>query len=868
MAVSVVATKDGGTFSGRSPTVTFTSWTPAENDVVVLFPSSTVTGHTITEPSGYVNPLGAGVDVETDTHQECCVYHLVTSGEASAVTMTYTATNLYGATVTGGNTFGIVLRGVDTTTPIDSANSKFSSANTATPHVLASLTGANLSTNSMVVSCVVKDLGGDYTTAPSGWTFQVQNAGGSAQAKALLTRDTLTTASSDVTATNITPNAGDEYASITLALTAGAAPQVVTPAGATLTLTGGTPTVTTSDNQTITPAAAALTLTGSTPDVTATTNVAVSVVAVKDTGEEDTSGNPTCTFSSWTPAENDVVVLFASSTVTGHTISEPSGWVNPLGAGVDVESDTHQMCCVYHLVTAGEASAVTMTYTATDMYTPTFGGYTFGIVFRGVDPATPIDSAASTFSSVNTVTPHVLAGLVGANLSNNSLVASCVVKDQGGSYTTAPTGWTFQLQSEVGAGQARAILTRDTLTTASSDVTATNITPNAGDEYISITIALSVAVGTQTVTPAGATLTLTGSTPTITASDHKTITPTAISLTLTGSTPTVTVSDHKTTTPTAATLTLTGQTPTVTASDHQTLTPAAVTLTLTGGTPAITASDHQTLTPAGASLTLSGGTPVIVAGDHQTITPTAATLTLTGHTPTIAAGGNQTITPAGATLTLTGSTPIITASDHQTITPTGASLTLTGQTPTITGGDHQTITPTAAALVLTGHTPDIIGIAPRTITPAGGTLTLTGHVPVIYFITEAAPTFDDRVFTLEAESRTTLVMAVARAAAVAAETRTAAVNNAYTVMSVLIDSTTTIILAENRATTIPAQITTVQITEPPPTTWTIPTETTTTTLQTAVRAATIGAEPRTVTLAAEVRTAVVQTAHQLAVIMR
>jgi hypothetical protein len=201
--------------TSRSPSVTFTGYVPRIGDVVLLWPSSTTTAQTITEPSGWINPLGAGVDVESDAHQICCVYHIVTPAEESGVTTTYTATNLYGATTTG-NVSGVVVRGVNPANPIDSANSTFDSTNTVTPHVLASLTGSNLSTGSMVFSCVAKDGTGAYATLPSGWVFV--NTSNTNQGKALLMLDALTTAGSNVAATNITPSGGDEYASITVAL--------------------------------------------------------------------------------------------------------------------------------------------------------------------------------------------------------------------------------------------------------------------------------------------------------------------------------------------------------------------------------------------------------------------------------------------------------------------------------------------------------------------------------------------------------------------------------------------------------------------------------------------------------------------------
>lgn len=204
--------------ASRSPTATFPA-PPQAGDIVVLFPSATVTGITLTIPAGWVNVLGGTTDVESDAHQMCAVYHVVTETESDANTRTFTATDLAGADFTG-NTIGIVLRAVDQTTPLDAAAAGSATTN-ATPHVIPALTGASLSDGSLVLGCVTKDTTGTYT-APAGWT--VRATSNSNQGKWAGTRDTLTTAGTDVAATNITPSAGDEYVAVNSAWTSDAAP--------------------------------------------------------------------------------------------------------------------------------------------------------------------------------------------------------------------------------------------------------------------------------------------------------------------------------------------------------------------------------------------------------------------------------------------------------------------------------------------------------------------------------------------------------------------------------------------------------------------------------------------------------------------
>ena len=211
---SFVVASAAAALSTNDPAVTFTGYTPLENDIVVLFPSSTTVLGVVADaslPSGWSNPLGDGVEVNSDAHGIACLIHTVTAAEESGGTTTYTATNALDAAETG-NVTGCVIRG---SSGVDAANSTFNSGNTVTPHVLASLPGGSLSDGSQVISCVAKDGTGAYSTDPTGWTGLVTS--NTNQGKWLGRRDALTTAGVDVSATNITPSAGDEYASVTLA---------------------------------------------------------------------------------------------------------------------------------------------------------------------------------------------------------------------------------------------------------------------------------------------------------------------------------------------------------------------------------------------------------------------------------------------------------------------------------------------------------------------------------------------------------------------------------------------------------------------------------------------------------------------------
>ena len=211
-----------GTYSTatRSPSFTFGSSDIQEGDLILAFPSSTNTA-TVAMPSGWSNLLGGTTDVESDAHELSGGYHFVTSGEVGQTS--WTLTNWYDTTEVG-NVVAILIRGAG---GIDDVQSAFNSGNTVTPHVLAGVTPTI--SGGMVISCVAKDGTGNYTSDPSGWT--IRQTSNTNNGKALLEYNTLTTAGVAVGPTNITPSAGDEYASITVVVVPSG-----TPAGAWIEL--------------------------------------------------------------------------------------------------------------------------------------------------------------------------------------------------------------------------------------------------------------------------------------------------------------------------------------------------------------------------------------------------------------------------------------------------------------------------------------------------------------------------------------------------------------------------------------------------------------------------------------------------------
>ena len=196
------------------------------------------------------------------------------------------------------------------------------------------------------------------------------------------------------------------------------------------------------------------------------------------------------------PTVDDVVVIAFSSTATAPTTTIPSGWVNchPSGGSTRAEADTCWQAMAYHLVTSAEDSANTKTYTLTSCLSALTNWAAVGIVLRGVDATTPIDSTNATFDSANSATPNILPSLLGSNLSTGSMVVGATSNDATKTYTD-PGGWTRQGYADNSGTTSTVMFTRDTTTTAGTDVTATNVTPSAGDEYCSFTTAFLAAGG-------------------------------------------------------------------------------------------------------------------------------------------------------------------------------------------------------------------------------------------------------------------------------------------------------------------------------------------------------------------------------------
>jgi hypothetical protein len=234
----------------------------------------------------------------------------------------------------------------------------------------------------------------------------------------------------------------------------------------------------------------------------------VAITLVGSHQNRHSSASPsTGAIPSWTPATDDVIVVFSHTTNTTSISAVPAGWVNILGGTTIIEpgDTTEYLAVLYHKVTSGEATAGTTTYTITNLYAASETCMVMSAVFRGVDPTTVVDNFGTDSNAGNSTT-HRLAAITGTGgaLSSNSMVVSSVSADGAANYTD-PGGWTMR-QEQTALDPGAWLGTRDTLTTANTNVTSTNITCSLSGEMVSCSVALLEAAGGTTDVAASPTI--------------------------------------------------------------------------------------------------------------------------------------------------------------------------------------------------------------------------------------------------------------------------------------------------------------------------------------------------------------------------
>lgn len=415
-------------------------------------------------------------------------------------------------------------------------------------------------------------------------------------------------------------------------------------------------------------------------------------------------------------AANDVILVFIYKE-NANAVTPPSGFTEAPDSPV-VNSAPFNLHVFWKRATAGDTGTYSFTWSGAPWRSAVAVRYT-GAITSG----NPLDVTAS---AVKTTTADGSAPAVSDTTTgiDELLVWAGALFNEGTCST--PSGFTER--ADIGTGNGLGLAVDDkaqAVAGGTGSITATFSVNGQTAVWLGALKPVAAAGGT-TLTPGGASLTLTGSAPTVTATANNVITPGGASLVLTGSAPVVAASDHKVIAPAAATLTLIGSAPALQLATR--IAPGAATLTLAGSAPTVLAP--QTITPGAATLTVTGSAPAIAASGNRVLQPGTAALTLTGNAPTVVAPA--TLAPGPGTLTLAGSAPTVTVSGHRVITPGAANLTLTGSVPQITVSANLIITPGAATLTLTGEIPGVEATAHVVLRPAGANLVLTGAPASLY----------------------------------------------------------------------------------------------------------------------------------------
>ena len=236
-----------------------------------------------------------------------------------------------------------------------------------------------------------------------------------------------------------------------------------------------------------------------------------------------------------------------------------------------------------------------------------------------------------------------------------------------------------------------------------------------------------VGGGATEVLPGSGSISVTGSAPTVTASDNKSVSPGAGSVAITGHAPTVAVSDHQTVAPGAGTVSLTGYAISVAVSDHQEVAPGAGSVVVTGYAPTIQVGDNQEVAPGAGSVTLTGHAPTVSIPFAAEVP--AGSVSYTGYAPSVGVGGNIEVAPGVGSVAYTGFAPTIPAPFAVTV-PTG-SLSVTGFVPTAGASDSVEVQPGAGAVTVTGYAPSVSVSDHQNVAPGAGAVTVTGYAPTV-----------------------------------------------------------------------------------------------------------------------------------------
>jgi hypothetical protein len=356
------------------------------------------------------------------------------------------------------------------------------------------------------------------------------------------------------------------------------------------------------------------------------------------------------------PLTNDILVAFISSTTTSAT-TDVATWTNALGADVEImPSDTTLACVmVYHRVTAAEDTADQVTWTLTNLWDATETGRISVAVLRGVATTGELVGTGSTSNAGNSASPFVIADITPT--ADGSQIMAGVAGDGTATLTTPGT---HTLQAGAGTTQTNYLYSDDTLGSNGVATGTTDVTPSAGNEYVSIVAAFKDAAVSATIS--ATVVTATGAAVAPTVAVGSTITGTVVTGTGASLAPSA-VSAGTGADITATVVTATGNVPTATAA---TSTDASITATVVTAFGEIPGVPSIRLTEAGDSrITEAGDTRVTESGGGESVsvgsTVTAVVVTATGETlaATVTTSANVSIT--ADVVTATGETLAATA---------------------------------------------------------------------------------------------------------------------------------------------------------------------------------------------------------------
>jgi hypothetical protein len=372
-----------------------------------------------------------------------------------------------------------------------------------------------------------------------------------------------------------------------------------------------------------------------------------------------------------THQSGDLIVMFAHASTNGAQPSAPSAggnvptW-NLLSTSGSTSWSNHRTAYAF-----GTGSTTSGTWAgSTDML--------MVIVLRGADPTTPIGGRASGAVGVGAACTAPAVTLTRND--GTSLLMHFHSWGDGvngvGTISAVPANYTRQIGT-VASVRLTGVINTKTVSTTSPSI-AQSI---SGGPYNSgATVEVLAAAGSATIlTPAGASIAITGTSPSLVTASV--LTPAAAAITITGTAPKL----ENTVSPpggslTGALITITGTAPTLTMS----LVTTGDTVTITGGTPS--SAGQSVLTPAAATLTVTGTAPTLLV----LMTPGSQTLPVTGGTPVLIA--SAVLSPSAATIAITGAAP--TVINPISLSPPKATIVITGQNVTITIGVYSPIIPT------------------------------------------------------------------------------------------------------------------------------------------------------------------------------